>query len=48
MSHFTRVADGRPISFPCVDISRMRGDRIADWRVFADMSPSDSPDGAFA
>jgi limonene-1,2-epoxide hydrolase len=39
VSHFTRVADGRRISFPCVDIYRLRGERIADWRVFADMSP---------
>ncbi len=38
-SHFTRVADGRAISFPCTDIYRFRDGRISDWRVFADMSP---------
>lgn len=38
-SHFTRVADGRAISFPCADIYRFRDGRICDWRVYADMSP---------
>ncbi len=38
-SHFTRVADGRRISFPCVDIYRLREGRVSDWRVFADTSP---------
>jgi ketosteroid isomerase-like protein len=35
VSHFKRLADGRAISFPCVDIYRFREGRIADWRVFA-------------
>jgi ketosteroid isomerase-like protein len=39
ISHFTRVADQRRISFPCTDIYRFREGRIADWRVYADMSP---------
>lgn len=39
MSHFTRIADGASISFPCTDIYRFRDGRIADWRVYADMSP---------
>lgn len=38
-SHFTRIADGQPSSFPCADIYRFRDGRICDWRVFADMSP---------
>lgn len=38
-SHFTRLADGRAISLPCTDIYRFRDGRIADWRVYADMSP---------
>jgi ketosteroid isomerase-like protein len=38
-SHFTRIADGRRISFPCADVDRFRGDRICDWRVYAGMSP---------
>lgn len=42
-SQFTRVADGRPISFPCTDIYRFRDGRICDWRVFADMSPFYAP-----
>ena len=39
VSHFTRVSDGERISFPCMDAYRFREGRIADWRVFADMSP---------
>jgi ketosteroid isomerase-like protein len=42
-SHFTRVADGRRISFPCTDIYRFRDGRIADWRVYADMAPFFAP-----
>ncbi len=38
-SHFTRVAGGKKIDLPCTDIYRFRGGRIADWRVYADMSP---------
>ncbi len=47
-SHFTWVADGRRISFPCVDIYRLAEGRVSDWRVFADMSPffADGVDGA--
>lgn len=43
ISHFTRAADGRRISFPCMDIYRFREGRIADWRVYADMSPFLAP-----
>lgn len=39
ISHFTRLADNRSISFPCTDIYRFADGRIADWRVYADMSP---------
>lgn len=39
VSHFRRVRDGRAISFPCTDIYRFHQGKIADWRVFADMSP---------
>jgi ketosteroid isomerase-like protein len=38
-SHFTRVADAKKIALPCTDIYRFRDGRIADWRVYADMSP---------
>lgn len=38
-SHFTRIADGRSISFPCADVCRFRGGRICDRRVYADLSP---------
>jgi limonene-1,2-epoxide hydrolase len=38
-SHFTRVADNHAVSFPCADIYRFKGEKIYDWRVYADMSP---------
>jgi ketosteroid isomerase-like protein len=38
-SHFTRVADGRRLSFPCTDIYRFQDGKIRDQRVYADMSP---------
>lgn len=38
-SHFARVSDGGEISLPCTDIYRLRDGRVADWRVYADMSP---------
>jgi ketosteroid isomerase-like protein len=37
-SHFTRIRDGRRLTLPCVDIYRFRHGRIADWRVYADLS----------
>ncbi len=43
VSHFTRQSDERRISFPCADIYRFQGGRIADWRVYADMSPFHAP-----
>jgi hypothetical protein len=43
ISHFKRVQDGRAISFPCTDIYRFRNGLVADWRVFADMSPFSDP-----
>lgn len=38
-SHFTRVADGARVSFPCADFYRFKDGRIRDWQVYADMSP---------
>lgn len=38
ISHFVRASDGREISFPCTDIYRLEDGRVADWRVYADMS----------
>jgi limonene-1,2-epoxide hydrolase len=43
ISHFVRTADQRRISFPCTDIYRLQDARIADWRVYADMSPFGAP-----
>lgn len=44
-SHFLRLSDNRQVTVSCTDIYRMRGTRIQDWRVYADMSPffGDSP-----
>jgi ketosteroid isomerase-like protein len=33
---FTRSSDGKPISFPCVDILRFEGNKIREWRVYPD------------
>ena len=38
ISHFVRASNGREISFPCTDIYRLEDGRVADWRVYADMS----------
>ncbi|MBM7069560.1 nuclear transport factor 2 family protein [Actibacterium sp. 188UL27-1] len=38
ISHFQRVADDAPIDLPCTDIYRFDGDRICDWRVYADIA----------
>lgn len=38
ISHFQRVADGTAIDLPCTDIYRFDGDRIRDWRVYADIA----------
>lgn len=38
-SRFLRLADGAALRVPCTDIWRFRGDRVADWRVYADISP---------
>ncbi|MDR9893515.1 nuclear transport factor 2 family protein [Aetokthonos hydrillicola Thurmond2011] len=35
---FTRVSDGKPISFPCVDIMRFEGNKIREWRVYPDQT----------
>lgn len=43
LSHFVRVSDGRAASFPCTDIYRFENGKIADWRVYADMSPLTAP-----
>ena len=38
LSHFKRHADGQELRVPCTDIYRFDGDRIFDWRVYADVS----------
>ena len=37
-SFFHRLADGADIIVPCTDVYRMDGERIADWRVYANTS----------
>ena len=36
--HYTR-ADGHTLSLPCCNILRFSGGRVADYRVFMDMTP---------
>ncbi|MEA2564875.1 MAG: hypothetical protein QOD49_52, partial [Actinomycetota bacterium] len=36
--HYTRL-DGSSIGLPCCNIFRMRGDLIADYRVYMDINP---------
>ncbi len=38
ISHFTRISDGTELRLPCTDIYMFEGERIADWRVYADMT----------
>ncbi|MEM9714434.1 MAG: hypothetical protein AAGA17_19585 [Actinomycetota bacterium] len=42
-SKFLRHADGHDIVIPCTDVYRMQGLRIADWRVYADISAFHGP-----
>ncbi len=37
-SHFLRLKDQAAITVPCTDIYRMEGLKIAEWRVYADIS----------
>ncbi|MEM7734870.1 MAG: nuclear transport factor 2 family protein [Deinococcota bacterium] len=37
-SHFKRLQDNTAIIVPCTDIYRFEGDKIKDWRVYADYS----------
>ena len=44
ISHFRRLQDGAELAIPCTDIYRFEGDRICDWRVYADTAEfSDQP-----
>ncbi|MEM6273601.1 MAG: nuclear transport factor 2 family protein [Myxococcota bacterium] len=36
ISHFRRLADDAELAIPCTDIYRFEGERICDWRVYAD------------
>jgi ketosteroid isomerase-like protein len=38
-AHYTRT-DGRPVSLPCCNVFRMSGARIAEYRVYMDISPA--------
>lgn len=38
-SHFRRRSDGVDFTLPCTDIYRFEGERIRDWRVYADIAP---------
>ena len=45
-SLFHRLADGADIVVPCTDVYRMDGERIADWRVYANTSLFSAPPDA--
>jgi hypothetical protein len=30
-----RISDNRTVAYPCVDVYRFRGDKVADWMVYA-------------
>lgn len=38
VSHFTRLSDGAKLHVPCTDIYNFVDGRIADWRVYSDLS----------
>jgi ketosteroid isomerase-like protein len=42
---FTRRSDGKPITFPSVDIFRFDGDKIREWRVYTDQTELFSDEG---
>ena len=38
-ANYLRLADNKLIKIACCDIYRMRGNKVSEWRVYADMSP---------
>ena len=38
-AYYRLVSSGRQVTISCCDIYRMRGNKVSEWRVYADMSP---------
>ncbi len=38
-AYYKLVPSGRQVTISCCDIYRMRGNKVSEWRVYADMSP---------
>jgi limonene-1,2-epoxide hydrolase len=38
-AYYRRIRDGKDLVITCTDIYRLKGDRIGEWRVNADISP---------
>jgi limonene-1,2-epoxide hydrolase len=38
-AHYLRVKDGKQFSIACVDIYRLQGDKVREWRVYPDLRP---------
>ncbi len=46
-AYYKLVSSGRQVTISCCDIYRMRGNKVSEWRVYADMSPwQESTNGA--
>ncbi len=38
-AYYEMVGTGKKVTIACCDIYRLRGDKVSEWRVYADMSP---------
>jgi limonene-1,2-epoxide hydrolase/alkylhydroperoxidase/carboxymuconolactone decarboxylase family protein YurZ/catechol 2,3-dioxygenase-like lactoylglutathione lyase family enzyme len=38
-AYYQMVASGKTVTIACCDIYRLRGNKVSEWRVYADMSP---------
>ncbi len=46
-AYYKLVSSGKQVTISCCDIYRMRGNKVSEWRVYADMSPwQESTNGA--
>ncbi len=45
-AHYQLVPNKKEVTVACCDVYRMRGNKVSEWRIYADMSPcSDSQAG---
>jgi limonene-1,2-epoxide hydrolase len=38
-AYYQMIASGKTVTIACCDIYRLRGNKVNEWRVYADMSP---------